>query len=120
MSYRLSIVIDIQKTDPNKLLGCSPALKHRLFSKIKKDIDLLCHGKKPAAPLEKFLLSVERHGPRPLDYDNFIASLKPYIDGLTLSKIIADDSWQYIRHIDVDQIKSKAKKIVMTVEEMHS
>jgi Holliday junction resolvase RusA-like endonuclease len=115
--YSLTLELDIQKTDPNRLLGCAPALKHRLFSVIKRDIKHLCHGKAPAAPLERFLLSVVRHGPRPLDYDNLIASLKAYIDGLTLAGIIVDDSWQYIKHISVEQEKSKQKKLVLTIEE---
>jgi Holliday junction resolvase RusA-like endonuclease len=116
--YRLCIEVDIQKTDPNKLLGCSPRLKHRLFSKIKSDIAKICQGRGPEKPLEKFKITVIRHGVKFLDWDNLVASLKPSIDGLTLAGIIKDDSWNFIRHIEVDQVKSKEKKLIINVVEI--
>ena len=45
------------------------------------------------------------------------ASLKPFIDALKLSKVIKDDSWEYIKKIDVDQVKSKEKKLLIMVQE---
>ena len=69
-------------------------------------------------PLEKFNLSITRHGARALDYDNLISSFKPFIDGLVLSKIIENDSWRFIRQINTDQKIGKEKKLVITVREI--
>ena len=117
MGYYLQIEIPTAATDANRTKGSNRFAHHSLFKKIKQDMDLLCRGKKPDMPLELFKLSITRHGARALDYDNLISSFKPFIDSLVLSKIIANDSWRYIRQINTSQVIGKEKKLVITVED---
>jgi Holliday junction resolvase RusA-like endonuclease len=118
MGYKLVIEIPTEATDSNKILGVNKFVKHAIFKRVKRDIAVLVHGKAPEKPLELFKISVTRHGAKCLDYDNFIASLKPFLDGLTLAKIIKDDSWKFIRQINTDQKISTEKKLVIKVEEV--
>lgn len=115
--YSLTIEIPTQATDSNRILGVNKFVKHKIFKSIKEDTWLLAYGNVPDKPLEKFNLSITRFGTKPLDYDNLIASFKPYIDGIKLAGIIKDDSWKYIRSIEVDQVASKEKKLVIRIEE---
>jgi Holliday junction resolvase RusA-like endonuclease len=116
--YLLEIEIPTEATDSNRILGVNKYAKHSLFKRIKSDIAMLTHGKTPERPLESFKISITRHGARCLDYDNLIASFKPYIDGLKLAGIIIDDRWQFIKSIATNQVISKEKKLVIRVEEV--
>lgn len=115
--YELEIEIPTQATDSNRILGVNKFVKHKLFENIKNGIRMLTLNKTPDQPLEKFTISITRYGTRYLDYDNLIASFKPYIDGLKLAGIIKDDSWKYIRTIKTDQVTGKEKKLVIRIEE---
>ena len=117
MGYSLELELAVQSTDSNKILGRHWRSKHEVFERVKNEIFLKTRGKNPALPLENFKISVTRYSKRTLDYDNFIASLKPYIDGLKLSGIIKDDSWQYIKQINTDQKISSDMLIKLKVEE---
>lgn len=117
MGYHLELELAVQSTDSNKILGRHWRSKHEVFERVKSEIFLKTRGKTPAQPLENFQISVSRQSSRTLDYDNLIASLKPYIDGLKLSGIIKDDSWQFIRQINTDQKISKNRIIKIQVKE---
>lgn len=120
MGYSIDIELDYMATDPNNILGRHWRTRHGRFSKIKRDISLLTSGKAPEKPLTKFKISVIRRAGGLLDWDNYVASLKPVIDALILSGIIQNDSWKFIRHIDVDQVvtRKKEKKLFIKVEEI--
>lgn len=114
--YSLQIVLDSIETDPNRLNGVDWRDKYNRFEKIKRDIHYLSHNQKPETPLTKFKISVLRIGPKTFDWDNLVASLKPVIDGLTLAGIIFDDSWKYIKSIEIDQKISKTeKKLILNI-----
>ena len=115
--YTLEIEIPLFDTDPNKTRGSHWTATSARNKKIKSIVHLLTRGKTPEAPLESFKISVTRHGPRALDWDNLVASLKPYLDQLKNSGIIIDDSWKYIRQINTNQVISTEKKIVIRVSE---
>jgi hypothetical protein len=116
--YSLQIEIATRDTDANRTKGHNRFKVHAVFKAIKSEIACLCKGREPKEPLAKFKLSFVRYGVRPLDYDNLISSLKPFIDGIKLAGIIEDDKWEYVKHIEVDQVKSKTeKKLVITVKE---
>jgi hypothetical protein len=117
MGYQLQIEIPFAKTDSNQILGVNKFAKNAIFKKVKTDVALLVRGKEPVEPLKNFKLHVIRESSKTLDFDNFIASLKPYIDGLRLSGIIFDDSWEYIKQINVNQVISKDKKLIIRVVE---
>lgn len=117
MGYKLQIEVPVEATDSNRILGVNKFLKHKIFRAVKDTIVFKTVGIRPPTPLINFKISVIRHGARALDFDNFIASLKPYIDGLTIAGVIKDDSWKYIKNIQTDQIISPEKKLVITVEE---
>ena len=121
VKYSIEFSLPYVETDPNNILGRAWRAKHQRFLKIKNDIKLITHSKKPEAPLEKFKIAITRsHGGRYLDWDNLIASFKPIIDGLTMAGIIKNDSWKYIRHIDADQVKAKegeGHRLIIKVEQ---
>ena len=116
--YSLEFELPLAKTDANKTRGMSKFSLYRIQKNIKKQIYLLSLGKLPATPLTSFQISVIRHSSKYMDYDNLISSLKPALDGLTLAKIIQDDKWEYIKSINIDQVKSKEKKLIIKVEEI--
>ena len=122
VNYSLQIEIQYVETDPNNILGRGWRSKHKRFEQIKKNIHLLTLKKRPKAPLTKFKISIIRKaGGRTLDWDNLIASFKPVIDGLVLAKIIKNDSWKYIRHIEADQVKTAEgvpKTLLINVQEI--
>jgi Holliday junction resolvase RusA-like endonuclease len=116
--YQLEIEVSTQETDANRRRGKHWSFSHSADVKIKTEIYWLSKDKLPEKPLEKFLLSITRHGAKKLDYDNLIGSFKPAIDGLVKAKIIKDDNWTYIKHIDVDQVISPHRKLVIKVDEL--
>lgn len=118
MGYSLELELAISPTDSNKLLGRHWRSKHEVFERIKNEIFLKTRGKIPARPLEKFQVSFTRYSAKTLDYDNFVASLKAYIDGLRYAEIIKDDSWEFIKNIPVDQVISKERLLKIKVEEV--
>lgn len=118
MSYELTLDLNIHKTDSNRILGVNKYQKHETFLKVKNEIIKLSLGKRPPLPLTSFVIKVTRFSPRFLDFDNLVSSLKPAIDGLKLAKVIKDDSWTYIKHIPVDQVKSKERILRIEVREV--
>jgi Holliday junction resolvase RusA-like endonuclease len=116
--YSITIVVPVLATDANNRRGKHWTQISSTNTKIKSIVRNLTTGKTPKKPLKKFNLSIVRHGPRSLDYDNLISSFKPYIDSLKHVGIIEDDSWKYIRWIEADQMTSDDKKLVITVKEV--
>jgi Holliday junction resolvase RusA-like endonuclease len=117
-NYRLELELPLARTDANKTRGMNKFKLYSIHKKIKDQIYKQSLGKLPAAPLTSFQISVHRFSSKFMDYDNLISSLKPALDGCTLAKIIKDDKWEFIKHINVEQTKSKEKKIIITVEEI--
>lgn len=119
MSYSIEIELNLYNTDPNRTRGKHWTVVRKTQRQIKQEIKLLTRGKTPKTPLSKFKISIVRYAVKEMDWDNLVASLKPAIDALHLSQIIKNDSWKYIRHIDIDQVKSKTeRKLVIRVEEV--
>lgn len=119
--YSLEIEVPYVETDPNQMFRLAWRGRKGKFDRIKTSIQALTAGKRPAKPLEKFKISITRRATAYLDWDNLVASLKPAIDALKMSGIIIDDGWGYIRHVDVDQEKTKKgvkKSILIRVEEL--
>lgn len=116
--YQLEIEIPTEATDANKINRGNKFAHNAVRQKIKRDIDILCRGKKPEFPLELFKLTIVRHGTRALDYDNLISSFKAHIDGLVNAGIIINDSWKYLKQINTNQVVSKEKKLVIRVEQI--
>lgn len=122
-TVKYSILIDIPyiESDPNQMFRLAWRGRKTKFDKIKTSIAALTVGKRPEQPLEKFNISIVRHASAYLDWDNLIASFKPALDALKMAGIIADDGWGYIRHVDVDQVKTKKgvkKRLVIEVREV--
>lgn len=64
---------------------------------------LLTLRNRPVTPLTFGKLRIIRHSYRMLDYDGFVGSLKPVVDGLIHAQIIKDDSWGVLGAWEVDQ-----------------
>lgn len=119
MAYSITIEVPTAATDSNRILGQNKFVKHKIFKSVKEQISLLTLNNRPEAPLAKFDLTITRYGAKCLDYDNLVASFKPYIDGLKLAGIIEDDSWKYIRSIRTHQHVSKDLRLLeIKVEEV--
>lgn len=116
--YSLEIELSVHATDSNKILGVNKFEKHKIFEAVKKEVSFRVSGKQPEKPLSKFRLSFTRFSPRTLDWDNFVSSLKPTIDGLRISGVIEDDSWGFIKGAELNQEIAKNKKLVVRVEEV--
>jgi Holliday junction resolvase RusA-like endonuclease len=118
MGYKLTIEMPTAATDANKTNRGNKFAHSHTRQVIKKHIEHLCRNQKPEKPLEKFKIYINRFGPRRLDFDNCVSSLKAYIDGLVIAKVIKNDSWKYIQSIDIKQtVSQNEKKLVITVEE---
>lgn len=118
MKYSIELELAIESTDSNKILGRNWRAKHGIFERVKDEIFFKTRNKTPVKPLENFKITVLRFSTKTLDYDNLIASLKPYIDGIKNAGIIKDDSWKYIRNIPVGQEISQDKKLLIKVSEL--
>jgi hypothetical protein len=120
--YSIEFKILTRFLDPNRIKGRDWRNVHSRYEKVKREINLLVSGKTPEKPLTSFQISCLRRSGGTLDYDNLIASLKPFIDGIKLSGIIKDDSWKYIRWITVDQEIAEMPKgyceLVFTIKEV--
>ncbi len=119
MGYSVEIEVPLHPTDSNKILGVNKYAKHAVFKKVKSQMALLLKGKEPSVPLINFKIAVTRHSSKTLDWDNFVASLKPYIDSLTISGVIIDDSYKYLKSVYTNQIISTEKKLVIKVWEAY-
>lgn len=108
--------VDIKSVPPslNQLLSKGWKFRHFNFLKIKNEIKAKVSGQVPAIPLKTFKLSIHRFATRQLDIDNFVASLKPIIDGLVLAGVIHDDNWTLLNDLEVWQTKVKGKSNQLT------
>ena len=52
-------------------------------------------------------VTIERHGSKQLDHDNFVGGCKPLVDALIRARLIWDDSPDFLT---VDYIQCKAKR----------
>jgi Holliday junction resolvase RusA-like endonuclease len=120
MSYTLTIELPIYATDSNKILRGNKFAHSATRQKIKSEIYHLVRWQLPPKPLEKFTITVTRYSSRSIDWDNLVASFKSHIDGLVNAGVLAGDSWRYIRQINTNQVISKEKKLIITVEEVES
>jgi hypothetical protein len=66
--------------------------------------------------LARAKLTIERHGPRSLDADNFRAGTKWLQDSLVSAGIIADDTPAVIGEPTLRQFISKTRKTIVTIE----
>jgi len=67
-------------------------------------------------PFTKCIVTVTRHGARPLDWDNMGGGLKFLLDALVKNKIIKDDNPKCITELNLRQVKSKRKDEKTVVE----
>jgi hypothetical protein len=71
----------------------------RLSAPYRDGIAWQCLAARPAVPLPRAAVRITlvRTGGRALDPDNLVAATKPLIDGLTVGRLIVDDSDRHIR-----------------------
>jgi len=119
--YKLYLELN-HKTDSNNVLLRKNKYALALANKdIYALISTRTKNKKPEIPLTNFKLILERHYWKALDYDNLVASFKPYVDGLTRSGIIKDDSFLFSGKWEVDQrFRPKKDGPLITIEVLES
>jgi len=101
--YTLHLQIPWVPTSLNKGLRSHWGKRHKENIAWANYISAESVRKKPAAPLQKAKLTIVRHSHRSLDFDGLVGSLKPVVDALIFSGIIADDSWSVVGAWTVEQ-----------------
>ena len=51
------------------------------------------------------------------DIDNYVAAMKPFIDGLVDSGLLVDDSYEHLRHGEHRFTKGESDQIVIDIEQ---
>jgi hypothetical protein len=113
--YELEFEIKSVIPSYNVILSKGWKYRHFSFLKIKSEIKTQVSGRAPAIPLKKFKIHIHRFVERELDIDNFVASLKPIIDGLRMAGVIEDDNWKLMNEIGFDQTKVKRDQRVTRI-----
>lgn len=72
-------------------------VKYRNTKLWKKNVWIMCIGKKPSLPLKKALIRLKRHSSAQPDFDNLANSFKPILDGLKEAGIIEDDGPDFVK-----------------------
>lgn len=106
-----SLQFELKELPPslNKIFSMTWQKRKRIFDKIKVEAHYHILGKKPSTPLQKYHITFTRHTIRPLDIDNLVASFKPVLDSLVLSRVIADDKWSMTDNVFYKQTKVKKR-----------
>lgn len=118
--YTLEFQINALTASPNTYLGSHWRVRSRHADKWKRLVWQKVWHLKPAEPLKKAAIELERWSPRKMDADNARSSFKPVVDALVKWGVLADDSVAVIGEPKVTQMKSsmKDKKIVVRVREV--
>lgn len=126
MSYVLELQFPVELVTRNKLDRMHFMKRHKYFKSIYSIIyyQALKEGL-PKSLLPKVNLKIIYFTHREQDPDNFVASLKPFIDGLKAKhgRIITDDSNAVIMSLDASQVvikKTDCSRMLIRVEEIVS
>ena len=95
----------------NKLLNMHYMARSRLKRRIQTEVWAQVRQRRFKGTLYKALLTGTRYGPKTLDEDNLIGSLKPVIDALRWSHVIIDDTPDHLKIGEIKQIKIKPKEV---------
>jgi hypothetical protein len=124
LKYRLHLEIDVLPESLNKKNTAGRWGRHKENKKWDMLIGLSIadQGESlPRSPLTKANVRFERKSHRFLDYDNFVASLKPVMDALVDAKVLLDDSWGVTGSWDCNQSfrpKANGPKLVIDIIEL--
>lgn len=120
MPYKLDLTLHSLPDSLNKALRGN---RMKYFRKNRR-WDLLIFGmvrnRLPEKPLQKARISIVRHAARTLDYDGLVGSMKPVVDALVSSGVLADDNWFVTGPWIIDQVqrpKSEGPLLNIRVEE---
>jgi len=102
--YSLSLKLDTVPKSLNKALRYSRYGNNRVNKQWDFEIGILVMNQLPPKPLEKARIRIVRHYWRTLDYDGLVGSMKPVVDALVISGVLASDSWKVLHKWDVDQV----------------
>ena len=83
----------------------------RLSQRIQREVWAQVRQQRFKGTLYKALLTGTRYGPKTLDEDNLIGSLKPVIDALCWIQVIIDDTPDHLKIGEIKQIKIKPKEV---------
>ena len=84
--------------------------RNRLIQDHHSLIHHLTIGKKPNSPLKTCQITIIRHCPRFLDYDNLVSAHKGFVDGLVHAGVIKDDSYAVTGTWHVSQVFRSKKE----------
>ena len=110
----IHITISTPPPSLNKLLRMHYLARGRLKRRIQKEVwfQVKHHRAKGfKGTMRRALLSGTRYGPKPLDEDNLIGSLKPVIDALCWSHVISDDTPDHLKIGEIKQIKIRPGRV---------
>lgn len=109
MSYKLTLEIPELPQSLNKGLRTYYKQRDKINKYWYEIIYYEVGRNRPQRPLEKALITIQRHSSRFLDYDNCVASMKPIIDGLVHARVLIDDSYKVTGPWNVTQEFRKKK-----------
>lgn len=110
MNYELKIRIDELPKTRNTLSAKHWRVRHNESTKWHRLVFNHTHGLKPPAPLDKCILTLERHSSAEPDYDGLVSSFKYPIDALVMAEIITDDKPSVIVDSNYRWFKTSPKK----------
>jgi len=117
-AYSLRVSLDDRLISGQTVSRWHYRKRNRHFRRIHHDVGWLIAGRsRPKLPLLRSTVDIHAYLPQPLDLDNLYSGAKPYIDALTRSGIIRDDSERYIE-LNVHQSANKASAVVISVVEL--
>jgi hypothetical protein len=113
----MKITFDIPTPSLNKLTKSRWAClnwKKKFLSRL-KNYELLALRKK-----KRTGLTIQRHGSRILDKDNYCGGCKPLIDAIKEKGLIVDDRPEWCNTVFLEQIKCRRgqEKVIVSIEEI--
>lgn len=116
--YSLTVALDDRLISGQTVSRWHYRKRNNHFRRIHSDVGWLIPRKhQPPKPLLRATVDVHAYLPQPLDLDNLYSGAKPYIDALTRSAIIRDDSERYI-DLKVHQSANSVSAVVISVTEL--
>ena len=124
MLYVLELNFPVDLNTANEILRMNRFKRNRIFKKIYSDVYYMVLQKgRPDNLVIKCHLTFIHYTHRKQDPDNFVTSLKPYIDALKAkyAKVIVDDSYEVIQSLKTEQInikKAEKERLYIKVEQI--
>ena len=107
----IHITISTPPPTLNRLLRMHYRERGRLKQRIQREVWAQVQQQGFKHAIHRALITGRRYGPKTLDEDNLIGSLKPVIDALGWCQVIVDDTPDHLKIGEIEQIKIKPREV---------